>query len=99
MSAGYVTIEQFEDLKATFNELHEQTRKLMNGQAIAIDRKLQTLTRQLETFMSKKPDPTIIRDAWIRQIPKIRDELKLISMDIAQLKSVSEKRGSSCPQK
>jgi predicted oxidoreductase len=91
--SSYITLEQFEEFKASMNELHEQTRKLMNMQAIAIDRKIQNLARQLDVFMSRKPDPTIIRDAWIRQIPKIREELKQVTMEMAQLKNISDKKG------
>lgn len=90
---GYATVEQFDELKASLTEMHELTRKLVNSQAIAIDRKFQVISKQLETFMSRKPDPTVIRDAWIRQIPRIREDLKLLSLEVAKLRSTADRKG------
>lgn len=90
--SGYVTQEQLDDFKASVMEIHEQTRKLMNSQALALDKKIQLIAKQLEAFISRRPDPTIIRDAWIRQIPKIREELRQLSMLVGQLKSNMDKR-------
>lgn len=92
---GYATVEQFDELKASLMEMHELTRKLVNSQAIAIDRKFQVISKQLETFMSRKPDPTVIRDAWIRQIPRIREDLKLLSLEVAKLRSIADKKGAT----
>jgi hypothetical protein len=92
---GYATVEQFDELKASLMEMHELTRKLVNSQAIAIDRKFQVISKQLETFMSRKPDPTVIRDAWIRQIPRIREDVKLLSLEVAKLRSIADKKGAT----
>lgn len=93
--SGYITPEQLEEFKNSMMEIHEQTRKLMNSQAIAFDRKIQTLSKQLEVFITRKPDPHIIRDIWIQQIPKIREELKRLGMEIGQLKSIADRKGAA----
>lgn len=83
----YVTIEQLEAFRQEVFQQHEQTRKLMNNQAIAIDRKLTAMQDQISSFLGRRPDPALIKDVWIRQIPKVREELKALSNTVARMQS------------
>ncbi len=88
MAQTFITVEQFEAFKTETLTQYEQTRKLMTKQAVAIEQKLQQLQSQFEMFSSRKPDPTIIRDAWIRQVPKIREELQQLQLQVGRLSSM-----------
>lgn len=85
--AAYATLEDLEQLKAEFNERYEQSRKLLTVQSVAVEQKIRTLTNELTKFVSRKPDPTIVRDFWIRAIPRIADQLKALQIDVARIRS------------
>ena len=82
--------DELRELETRLNDRYEQLRKLVNQQAIAFDAKIRALDGELSTFVNKKPDPMMIREFWIRQIPKMREELKFIQMDVAKMKSKEE---------
>ena len=90
MATGFVSIEQFEAFKSEVAAQYDQTRKLMTNQAVALERKLQALIKDLEAITTRKPDPTMIRDAWIRQVPKIRAELQVLQLHVARMSSIVE---------
>jgi len=88
-------IEQaFNDLSSKIdglNQQYEQTRKLMIDQAVAIDAKIKRMEIHIDKFLNRKPDPAMIRDAWIRQIPKIREDLRVMSLELGRLKPKTTK--------
>lgn len=83
---GYVTQEQLDQLRSELGDQYTQLRKLVDAQAIAIDRKITALDQRLEVFVNKRMDPSMITAAWVRQIPKIRQELQLLRLEVARLK-------------
>ena len=96
----YVTKKEFDEKIADLVQSYELSRKLMNKQAMALNQKLDTLKSTLEQFMSRKPDPRIIRDAWIKQLPKVRDELQQLQLQFARFVASNKDRvpaGASKP--
>lgn len=85
----FVTKEEFEEFRAQVQEQHEQTRKLITKQAIAIDERITAIRKQLEGFVSRRPDPTIVRDFWIQRIPRLQEEIKTLQAMVAALKGVT----------
>lgn len=83
MGGQFVTQEDFDKRLGELNDKYDQMRKLVNDQAIVIDAKIQKFEHTIREFVFKKPDPSMIRDAWIRQIPKIRDDLKKLEAIVA----------------
>jgi len=88
----YVTKQEFDEKVADLMQSYELTRKLVNQQALAINRRLKGLEDRLEQFMSRKPDPRIIRDAWIKQIPKIREELQRLQLQFARFSAADQEK-------
>ena len=84
-------LEELSTKVDSLNQQYEQTRKLITDQAVAIDRKIIRMEQYIDKFLNRKPDPAMIRDAWIRQIPKIREDLRNISLDVAQMKAKTTK--------
>ena len=80
----YVTKKEFNQKMEDLQQSYELTRKLLNHQAKVLNQKVDSLRATLEQFMSRKPDPTIIRDAWIKQIPKVREELQRLQLQFAR---------------
>lgn len=89
--AQFVTQEEFQQFKTEANDRHEQMRKLITMQTISIDKKIKDLSNQLQIFVSKRPDPGMIRDFWIRQVPKIREELQELQIKLARMAAPKEK--------
>jgi hypothetical protein len=83
--------DDLRELETRLNDRYEQLRKLVNQQAIAIDNKIKNLDAQLGSFVNRRPDPTLVRDFWVRQVPKIRDQIKMLEMDLAGIKAASNK--------
>ncbi len=80
----YVTKQEFDQKMTDLQQSYELTRKLLNHQAKVLNQKVDDLRATLEQFMSRKPDPRIIRDAWIKQIPKVREELQRLQLQFAR---------------
>lgn len=80
----YVTKQDFDEKITDLQQQYELTRKLVTHQAAVLNQKVDVLRGTLEQFMSRKPDPRIIRDAWIKQIPKVREELQRLQLQFAR---------------
>lgn len=80
----YVTKQEFDEKITELLQQYQLTRKLVTHQAAVLNQKVDALKDSLEQFMSRKPDPRIIRDAWIKQIPKVRDELQRLQLQFAR---------------
>lgn len=83
----YVTMDQFDELRASFTEKYEQTRKLMTSQMVAVDKQLTMIKEHVNSFLTRRPDPNMVRDAWIKQVPKIRDDLKSLELIVARIRA------------
>ena len=88
----YVTKQEFDEKITNLMESYELSRKLMNRQAIVLNDKVKLIGDKLEQFMRRKPDPRIIRDAWIQQIPKIRDELQQLQLQFARFSAADQNK-------
>lgn len=82
-----ITAEEFEQFRAEVNDRYEQTRKLLTVQSVAIEQKLRALSSELSRFVSRRPDPNMVRDFWIRQVPKMMDQLKAMQIELAKMKA------------
>lgn len=85
MAQQFVSQEEFQQFRAAMNDQYEQTRKLITMQVISIDKKLKVFESQVQSVVSRKPDPSLVRDFWIRQVPKIREELQAIKIQLAKM--------------
>lgn len=81
-----VSREEFEQFRSTVNEQHEQTRKLITKQLVAVDQRFRALQEQLEALTSRRPDPAMLRDFWLRRVPKIQEELAALQRQVATMK-------------
>ncbi len=87
MPDKYVTTKEFNEKITDLHQQYELTRKLVTHQAAVLNQRVKALEERLAQFMSRKPDPTIIRDAWIKQIPKVREELQRLQLQFARFSS------------
>lgn len=85
---AYATQEDFEQFRAEINERYEQTRKLLTVQSVAVEQKLQALSNILNKYVSRRPDPTIVREYWIRKVPEIMDLIKSLQMKLARMEAL-----------
>ena len=83
--------EDIEQFKADMVDRYEQLRKLVTVQAVAMEQKIRTLTGELTKFVSRKPDPNMVRDFWIRRIPTFVEQLKALEIEVARMKSEGKK--------